>query len=309
VCYTGTSAQNARDLPFTLEQVGPNIWAAISNPKSSASAGANTGFIIGDDGVAIVDTTVAFGTDGTFSSEPARQLLSAIRRMTRLPIRFVINTHHHFDHAGANGVFVEAGATAFSHQNVRRWIHGENLRLLGAAIKPAQKAFIDALVPPTVTYDRTTVLYLGSREIRLQSYPGHTGGDSVVVIADAKVVFTGDLFWSNILPNLIDASTQPWIDTLNALSKDHGGAVFVPGHGEVGTARDVTAFRDYLATLRKLVSDAQLSAQPSVVDAVMPALSDRYKSWDGFQYLAQPNILDVDAELRGKKRVPADSAP
>src|SRR5256885_121123 len=100
---------------------------------------------------------------------------------------------------------------------------------------------------------------LGSRTIRVRHFPGHTGGDSVVLIPDAKVVFAGDLFWRYMLPNLVDASTQPGIDTLDALAKNEPDSTFVPGHGDVGNALDVVAFREYLVTLRKLVADARPS--------------------------------------------------
>jgi cyclase len=301
-----TSAPDAAEPPFALKQVGPNVWAAISNPKSKAPAGANTGFVIGDDGVAVIDTTASVDADGNFRTEPAKQLLATIRKLTKLPVRFVINTHYHLDHVGANAVFVDAGATVLAHRNVRGWIHSDNLRMFGKDIKPQQKAFIEALLPPTVTYDQSMDLYLGSREIRLRSFPGHTGGDSVVLIPDAKVVFAGDLFWHNMLPNLIDASTKPWIDTLDALVKNEADATFVPGHGDVGNAQDVAAFREYLATLRKLVSDAQTlrESDEALADAVMPALSDKYNHWDSFKDLARLNILETDAELTGKKRIP-----
>src|SRR5262245_20555145 len=65
-----TSAQSAAELPFTLKQVGPNVWAAISNPKSTTSAGANTGFVIGDDGVAVIDATLNAEADGSFRPIP-----------------------------------------------------------------------------------------------------------------------------------------------------------------------------------------------------------------------------------------------
>lgn len=307
LCVSGApSAQDAADPAFILKQVGPNVWAAISNPKSKTPAGANTGFVIGDDGVAVIDTSASADADGNFGIEAAKELLAAIRTLTKLPVRFVINTHYHLDHVGANAVFVDAGAIVLAHRNVRGWVHSDNLRMLGRDIKPQQKTFIEALVPPTVTYDQPVDLYLGSRAIRVRSFPGHTGGDSVVLIPDAMVVFAGDLFWRNMLPNLIDASTQPWIDTLDTLAKDEPAATFVPGHGDVGNAQDVMAFREYLATLRKLVSDAQAMRKSgeALADAVMPALSDKYSRWDYFKYLARLNILETDAELSGKKRIP-----
>jgi glyoxylase-like metal-dependent hydrolase (beta-lactamase superfamily II) len=127
-----------------------------------------------------------------------------------------------------------------------------------------------------------------------------------VFIPDAKVVFAGDLFWREMAPNLIDATTASWVDTLATLAKNESGATFVSGHGDVGSAKDVAAFREYLTTLRKLVADAQargLSGE-ALADAVLPLLSDRYSRWDAFKYLARPNILETDAELRGTKRIP-----
>src|SRR5580704_2559634 len=90
-----TRAQVAAEPPFTLKQVGPNVWAAISNPKSNAPAGANTGFVIGDGGVAVIDTSASVDADGHFGTEPAQQLLATIRTLTKLPVKFLINTHYH----------------------------------------------------------------------------------------------------------------------------------------------------------------------------------------------------------------------
>jgi glyoxylase-like metal-dependent hydrolase (beta-lactamase superfamily II) len=300
------SAQNAAEPPFTLKQVGPNVWAAISNSKSKMQAGANTGFVIGDDGVVVIDTTESVDANGNFDVEPAKELLAAIRKLTSLPVRFVVNTHYHLDHVGANSVFVSGGAIVLAQRNVRAWIHSENVRMFGNDIKPQHKTFIEALLPPTVTYEQSADIHLGSRTIHLRSLPGHTGGDTVVVIPDAKVVFAGDLFWRDMVPNLIDASTQPWLDTLDTLTNVEAGVTFVPGHGDVGTARDVAAFRDYLTTLRKLISDSQALGKSgdALADAVMPALRNKYKGWDAFDYLARPNILQTADELSGKKRIP-----
>jgi glyoxylase-like metal-dependent hydrolase (beta-lactamase superfamily II) len=294
-----TYAQGVAEPLFTLRQVGPNVWAAISNRA------ANTGFVIGDDGVLVIDTAASVDADGNFSPEHGKQFLAAIRTLTNLPVKYVINTHYHFDHLATNAVFVDAGATVLAHRNVRDWVHRENLRMLGNDIKPQLKTFIDALLPPTVTYDQAVDHYLGAREIRVRSFPGHTGGDSIVLIPDAKVAFAGDLFWGNMLPNMIDASTKPWIATLETLATNVG-YTFVPGHGNVGTAQDVAAFREYLVTLQRLVSDARAQGKSgaSLTQVVMPALSGKYGHWEAFMYLAEPNILQMDAELSGKKRIP-----
>lgn len=284
--------------PFTLKQVGPNIWAAIDNAKAAASAWANAGFVIGDDGVAVIDT---FASEAT-----ATALLAEIRARTTLPVKYVINTHYHFDHVAGNGVFANAGAIVLAQRQVRGWIHTENLRLLGPTITPEQRATTQAFVAPTVVYDDGANLFLGSRRIQLRSFPGHTGGDSIVVIPDSRIVFAGDLLFHDMLPTLVDASMRPWIDTLNALLAQHPGYVFVPGHGDVGHSQDVTAFRDYLQTLHTLVTNAKARGKSgdAVLETVMPALKEKYGHMEFFEQVARQNVLETDAELNGTKRLP-----
>jgi len=77
-------AQPFSEPPFTLKAVGPNAWAAIENRKAQAPSGANAGFVIGEDGVAVIDTFA--------SKEAARQLLAEVHKQTKLPVKFVINT-------------------------------------------------------------------------------------------------------------------------------------------------------------------------------------------------------------------------
>ena len=169
--------------------------------------------------------------------------------------------------------------------------------------EPAQ---VEAFVAPNAVYDDAMELSLGSRDVRLQAFPGHTGGDSIVLIPDAKVAFMGDLFWRQTLPNTVDASTGPWVATLDRVTTTLADYTFVPGHGDIGTVGDVTAFHDYLAALREAVANAQSTApsEDALVDAVMPTLAARYGQWEYFKYFIRPNILQMNAELRGTKRIP-----
>ena len=293
-------------LPFQLKLVGPNIWAAIDDAKGDS--GANAGIVIGDDGVAVIDS---------FENEAAtKALLGEIHRLTRLPVKFVVNTHYHLDHVAGNAVFAREGAVVVGHHNIRAWIHTENLKFFGDKIKPEEKVLVENLLAPEVTYDSGVTLYLGSRRLEVSYFQGHTGGDSVVNIPDAGVVFCGDLFWRKTLPNLIDATTSLWIPTLDELAALPGetvpgsatprAAVFVPGHGDVGTKADVQDFQNYLTSLRVLVQESGLAGKSpdDLVAAVLPELTAAYGSWDFFKYFARSNILDMGTELQGTKRVP-----
>ena len=291
-----TSAADAPKSYFTLHELGHGVWAAISAPGSHA--GGNTGFVIGSDGVAVIDS---FQT-----VEAAQALLDAIRKTTPLPIRYVINTHYHLDHVMGNGIFQKAGAVILAQDNVRAWERPENLKFFGPTPKPEDKALIEGLTLPSVTYKDGVTLWLGDRKIVVKVVQGHTGGDSVVIVPDAKVVFTGDLFWDHDLPNLIDADTVQQIATDEGFLKDYPDATFVPGHGELGKASDVNAFRDYLVALREAVGDARADRKSgqALTDAVMAAIKPQYGSWGYFDYFAKSNIEQTDAELAGTKKRP-----
>lgn len=301
VGVVATRAQEAGKLSFTLKPIGKNVWAAIDAGSVTAPAAANAGVIIGDNGVVVVDTFA--------SPAAAAQLLAEIRKLTQLPVRFVVNTHYHLDHVAGNKLFADAGAVVLAHHHVRGWIHPENLKFFGDDVKPEQKAMVEALMPPTAGYDQSVDLHLGTRAIRVQSFPGHTGGDSVVFVPDANVAFLGDLFWRQIVPNMIDASSAAWVTTLETLVKN-ADYTFIPGHGEIGTAKDLADFREYIATLRQLVADARARGQSgeALSTGVFQALSPKYAGWDVFKFVAPINIREMEAELSGKKRIPQPPA-
>lgn len=288
-------SQTAPD--FTVKKIGDGVYAAISPDRSKA--GSNAGFIVGSNGVAVVDTFVAV--------EPAKDLLAEIRKVTNLPVRYVINTHYHLDHTGGNAVFADAGATILAHRNLYGWLRTENLKFFGANPKPEDKARVEALVLPNMVYSDAVDLYLGSRLVQVRYMLGHTGGDSVVIVPDASVVFGGDLIWQHHLPNLIDASTQPWIQTLDKLLADHPSATFVSGHGDVATPADVRDFRDYLTTLRADVAKDQAGGKSGqeLVDAVNAELKEKYGQWGFFNNFVNRNIQQTADELAGKKKIPA----
>jgi glyoxylase-like metal-dependent hydrolase (beta-lactamase superfamily II) len=281
---------------FTLHEVGPGVFAAIGVPGSGA--GSNAGFVIGDGGVAVVDTFQA--------SAAAEQLLAAIRERTELPIRFVVDTHYHLDHVAGNGVFRDAGATIVAQRNVRAWERTENLKWWAPNVPPDKRAWVESFVLPTLVFDDGIDLYLGNRRLEVRALPGHTGSDSVVVVPDANVVFTGDLFWNATLPNTTDADTAAWVKTDEKLTAEHPTATFVPGHGEVGKASDVTAFRGYLEALRGDVASARgkgLSGEALVAE-VRGRLAPRFSAWGFYDHFITPNITQMEAELAGTKRRP-----
>ncbi|MBA3712393.1 MAG: MBL fold metallo-hydrolase [Pyrinomonadaceae bacterium] len=286
---------------FTVTKIGDGVYAALGGDEDPAES--NAGFIVGHNGVVVVDTFEDVGA--------ARDLLAAIRKVTNLPIRYVINTHYHFDHVGGNAVFAEAGATILAQRNLRGWVRTENYKFFGADPKPEKRAFVEAFVLPDMTYADAVDIYLGNRLIQVRYMLGHTGGDSVVILPSAKnyttdIVFGGDLIWQKRVPNLIDASTELWTQTLDKLLTNHAKAIFVPGHGDIAAADDVRAFRDYFVALRKHVAKFQNDGKSGteLADAVMAELKATYGTWTFFDPFVKRNIALTAAELKGEKKLP-----
>ena len=287
-------------LPFTLKPLGNNVYAAIANPKSNA--GSNSGFIIGDDGVIVVDTFV--------TADAAKALLAEIQKLTKLPVKFVVNTHYHLDHVAGNAVYAQAGAVIIGHKNLRGWINTENLKFFGPTPKPEQKSMVESLFAPNLTYDSAIELFVGAKPVVVRYYPGHTGGDSVVFSRDAQAVFTGDLFWRKTLPNLIDGTTDKWAESDAKLAAEFPNAKFVSGHGDVGTAEDVKDFEGYINDLRAAIAQGIKNglSGDTLVNAVTPQIQQKYGKWDAYEYFIKRNIADTEKELNGTKKIPQPSA-
>jgi len=285
-------------LPFVLKQVGPGVYAAIDGPEHKA--GSNAGFVIGDDGVLVVDSF--------FNLPAARALVAEIHRLTPKPIRYVVNTHYHLDHTGGDQALRDAGAIIIAHRNVRGWVRTENVHLLGAQITPAFRAQIAALPLPDVTTDKDFTVWLGARKVVVRTVLGHTGGDLTVFVPDAKVLFTGDLLWRKIPPNLIDGSVSQWQATDSAFAgmRDARHIVYIPGHGDVANVTDVQDFREYLIDLQRLVAAARGARLKgdAMAQAVAPKLRALHPDWTISDRALASEVKYMAEELAGTKRRP-----
>jgi glyoxylase-like metal-dependent hydrolase (beta-lactamase superfamily II) len=310
------------DDDFELIKVADGVYAAIAKPGGVASG--NAGFIIGDEGVLIFDT---FLTPAALT-----ELIEVIESQTKLPIKFAVNSHYHLDHTGGNQVLRARGIPIIAHDNVMQWQTAKNKRFLPAPadlekrradvakqlsetpadqkdkraqlekqIRRIEAMMTITLTNPTVTFGSGVVrLYLGKREVVLSTMLGHTGGDVFAYVPDANVVFMGDLGWSKTLPNLVDATVNDWVPTLDKVLAQYGTAKFVPGHGSVAEVANIRDFRDYLDELRSRVK--QGIADGLTVDQAKEKLTlpEKYKSF-AFQNFATPNVEDMYKELKGTK--------
>src|ERR1051326_5905778 len=153
--------------------------------------GGNIGVCAGEDGIVIVDDQFA---------PLAKKIRQALKGISDKPLKFVINTHFHGDHAGGNPEF-SSEATIIAHENVRKRLQ-EGGTVGGNAVKPAAK---EAL--PVVTFSDRASVHVNGEDIRAIHFPhGHTDGDSVIFFPKSNVVHMGDDFVTYGFP-FVDANS------------------------------------------------------------------------------------------------------
>jgi glyoxylase-like metal-dependent hydrolase (beta-lactamase superfamily II) len=214
-------------------------------------AGGNIAASVGEDGIVLVDDEFA---------PLAEKIRAALKGLgiTDKPVRYVINTHYHGDHAGGNVPFAQGGATLIAQDNVRKRLaaggRGGNGGSMGWDMKPAEKAAL-----PIITFERDVTVHLNGEDVRALFVPaGHTDGDAVIFFPKANVVHLGDDFVRYGLP-FIDVDAGGSIDGMIAglesvIPQLPADVKVIPGHGAPGTLDDVRAFVKLLKDTRAVVA-------------------------------------------------------
>lgn len=280
--------------PFTVE-IAPGVYAhkghvALYAPSNEGDI-SNAGFIVGREAVAVVDTGG--------SARVGARLHAAIRAVTPLPIRYVINTHMHPDHVFGNAAF-EADAPAFvAHHKMGRGLAARAERYL-AVNKDAlgEEAFAGTkIVLPTLAITDATPLDLGGRTIVLEPQKtAHTDNDLIVRDSQTGTVFLGDLLFSEHVPTL-DGSILGWQAVLKALAEAPAERV-VPGHGPASmdwpvASEPIRHYLDVIATeIRALIRDNR-----TLSDATATVGLSEKSAWQLFDDYHARNVSAAFAEL------------
>ncbi len=242
---------------FEFERIGEDVLHARGT--GTVAVGANATIVINDEDVLVVDSHI--------SPAAAAALLDELRAFTDKPVRYVVNTHFHFDHAHGNQIYPE-DVMVIGHEFTREMLaNGESVghtyqRFQDAmAGQPGYVEGQEGLVPtpPNTTLSERMTLFSGDREIRLMFFGrGHTGGDIVVHLPAEGVLITGDLLLPGI-PFMGDGFPEDWVNTLEEL-KSLSFDIVVPGHGTPFTDRaKIDHLQSYLRDLWQRTSEAHAS--------------------------------------------------
>ncbi len=256
-------------------------------------AGGNIGLSVGEDAVFVIDDQFAPLTP---------KITAAIAQITPKPVRFVLNTHWHFDHTGGNENFAKAGAIIVAHENVRKRMNAEGfIEFLNMKTKPDPKAAL-----PVVTFAGALSFHINGEEIRAIHMPAaHTDGDSVVHFLGSDVMHMGDIYFNGMYP-FIDSDSGGSVDGVIAACDQVLKIVsdktrIIPGHGPLSNAAERKAYRDMLATVSSRVK--ALVAQGKKLEDIIAAKPSA--EWDekwGKGFIKTPKFAEMLARPLLKTR-------
>ena len=253
------------DAKFDIQKVADGVYAAVAAPAYKVNS--NTAIIESDDGVVVVDT----------HSKPsaARVIVAHLRDMTTKPVRYVVNTHFHWDHWHGNEVYPSTypGAEIVTNQLTREAMVRKGLKRIQDHVRqmPAEIAQLKAALP-TMAFERTMKIYRRDREIHLLFLGrAHTEGDVFVYLPKEKVVITGDALigWT---PYMGDGYPEDWAGTLDRLAELDFTHIIM-GHGAPTGREWLGTFRSYVHDMVEAVREE--AARGATLEEVQRRVTER----------------------------------
>lgn len=223
-------------------EVAPQAYALVQEAGLT-----NAGFIVGEEGVLVIDSLM--------TPTLATRLLSAIRSVTKAPIRYLVDTHYHGDHLFGNQYFLPV--PIIGHVNCRRELlekfeaNMQRYRNTRPELFPELEQI--RMTPPDLTFEDRMTIRLGEREVQL-IYLGraHTAGDILLYLPQDKLLYAGDIAFHKVLPAFPDGHIVKWMDVMEETAKLDAETI-VPGHGPVGGKSEFDEARELMGHLHREV--------------------------------------------------------
>jgi cyclase len=285
----GTACAQQQD----FSKVEIKVTKVSGNVYLLEGSGGNIAASVGDDGIVIVDDQFA---------PLAEKIRAALKGITSKPLRFIINTHYHFDHTGGNLPFHDA--TIIAQDNVRKRLAMANVVGNGSSLKMDQPANPPEALP-VITFEHDVTLHVNGEDIRALHAPsGHTDGDSIVFFPKSNVVHFGDDFVRYGFP-FIDinggGSSKGMIAALEtAMTQLPKDVKVIPGHGQLSNLEDVRSYVTMLKETRSAIEKG-VKAGKTVEQLKKDRVLEPWAKWSGQMISSDLFIETLYNELTGKK--------
>jgi cyclase len=274
LCQSGFAqdVQSARDTQSQAFEVAEGLYVLDKS-------GCNITVSTGPDGILVIDS----GYKGQAEQNRAR-----IASMSPGPIRFLLNTHFHFDHVGGNELFAKEGATIVAHENTRmrmseEWKGPEILGMKWPTIPPYPENYL-----ATISFKNDLTIHFNNDIVQIRHIPGgHSDSDVIITFQKSNVMHVGDLFLSHSFP-IVDifhgGSVSGYIagiDQIIGMCDDE--TAIIPGHGPISDLEGLRTYRDMLIAARdridKLMKEGKTLDEVVAADPTEGLLKDGKKSW------------------------------
>jgi cyclase len=296
----GLAAQTIPSWRTELRELSPGIFAytQASGPGVDNASLSNAGVIVGPDHLLAID---ALGPP-----VHAKSFRATAMKALGKPFGRVINTHHHRDHTNGNCFFT--GAEIVAHEYCREATIAQGIPARPYEDRPQWQEGMSELklAPATTTFTGTKSYRYGDLDVQLLSLgPAHTWGDVAVYLPQRRMLFAGDIAFYYVTPPAHNGRITTWIDAIDrimAMDVD----VIVPGHGPVGTKKELAETRAYLDLMVR-EARPRYEANMSPGQAAADIDVGRFAAWTNPERTAW-NMVRLYAEFGGTLRAETDVA-
>ncbi|MFN3657827.1 MAG: MBL fold metallo-hydrolase [Pseudolabrys sp.] len=291
--FASTADLGEKKVSFDL--IGPGLYAY------TAEGDPNSGVIVGDDGVMVIDAQA--------TPAMASELIARVAKVTDKPIKYVLLTHYHAVRVLGASAF--KGAELLASDMTRGMIVERGKQDMDSEIGRFPRLFravetIPGLTWPTVTFPDQMSVWLGRREVRIMHVGrGHTAGDVIAVVPDAGVVYSGDLVEYKSACYCGDAHFTDWPATLENLAELQANAL-VPGRGAALTTPElvqegIEMTTDFITTLYGSVQESVAKGRSlkDAFDFARLAMDPKFKSFAIYEHCLPFNVSRAYDEARG----------
>lgn len=227
--------------------------------------GCNIAVMVGQEGLLIIDAGY---------KENASKVDSVISKISNLPVKYILNTHHHYDHVGGNKKLSKDGAAIVAHENTRQRMLSEwDIPEIAGIKAPVIPQYPEEYLPK-ICFQDSLMIYFNNENVKCIHFPnGHSDGDVIYFFQKANVIHTGDLFLSNNFPVVIlhdGGSSDGSIKDIESILKIcDEKTVIIPGHGAISNRQGLQDYLYMFVESRKRI--ANLIKEGKTVDEVIAA--------------------------------------